>query len=425
MKRNLYNQGQAVITATIFFMAISLLVIMGISGPVIRQIKISNNLDRSTQSFYLSEAAGEDAMYRIKNGLQIDSQVTLSLANYSATVNITDISGGKEIISEGDVGNRIRKTKIVLTEGDGIAFNYGVQVGSGGLIMENGSTILGNIFSNGPITGNGNIIRGNVISAGASGLIDGIHATGTAYAHTIQNSTIDKDAYYYTISNTLVLETSHPASPDQPLAALPITDEKIAEWEALAVAGGTTNCSGTLTIDTDQAIGPQKYTCNLLIKKNGTDVTLGGYIWATGNITFDQSPNIYIDSSFTGKSLAVIADNPSDTTTSGKIVVEDNTTFTGASGESYVLLLSQNNDAESGGNNLAIEIKNNIIGDVLIYAAHGLILTQNNADLKEISGYKLKMKNNGEVIYDTGLANLLFDSGPSGGYSFDSWREVE
>mgnify|MGYP003343766782 FL=1 len=90
-----------------------------------------------------------------------------------------------------------------------------------------------------------------------------------------------------------------------------------------------------------------------------------------------------------------------------------------------MLFRSQNDSAENGGSNSAIDIDNNILGDVLVYAGHGAIEMENNASLKEVTGYKIRIKNNAQVIYETGLASLLFTSGPGGGYEIESWDEVE
>ena len=49
----------------------------------------------------------------------------------------------------------------------------------------------------------------------------------------------------------------------------------------------------------------------------------------------------------------------------------------------------------------------------------------NTISIKEASAYKIQLSNSAKIIYETGLANLLFTSGPSGGYSIESWREQE
>jgi hypothetical protein len=60
-----------------------------------------------------------------------------------------------------------------------------------------------------------------------------------------------------------------------------------------------------------------------------------------------------------------------------------------------------------------------------VYAAHGEVQLANNISLKEVTAYRIRLKNSAEVIYETGLASLLFNSGPGGGYSISSWAEIE
>ena len=179
----------------------------------------------------------EDVFYRLRNGMQVASPEVLTLLGARATTTIADVgSNEKEIIATGDTGSNIRKVKVRLSVSSGASFNYGVQVGNGGFLIENNASVRGNIYSSGAVIGaNSNIIRGDVISAGPLGLINSIHATSSAYAHTITNSQIDKDAYYQSISGTTVGGASYPGSADQPIADLPITDDLIGLWEA---AGG-------------------------------------------------------------------------------------------------------------------------------------------------------------------------------------------
>ena len=228
------------------------------------------------------------------------------------------------------------------------------------------------------------------------------------------------------ISNSLVNGNSYPGSEDLATSTLPITDEMVDAWKADALAGGLTDCAsqGTFIIDSDVTIGPQKYNCDVTIKKNNTNVVLGGSIWVEGDIIFENAPLISIHPSLGDESVVIVADNPSDSQNSGNILVKNNTAFAGNTG-TFVLLLSQNDSAENGGGNNAIDIDNNILGDVLVYAGHGTIEMENNANLKEVTGYKIIIKNNAQVIYDTGLASLLFTSGPGGGYEIQSWDEIE
>lgn len=420
------NSGQALITAIIFFLFISTTITLGVANPVLRQLNISNDLVRAKNSYFLSESLSEDLTYRLKTGKQISVNESLTLNGETANAVVSDILGGKQIISSGNFSDSVRKIKTDLLMGSGVSFAYGVQVGEGGLNISNSASVEGNVFSNGPITGqNTNLIKGDVISAGAGGLIDGIHATSSAYAHTIRDSQIDKDVYYQVISGTTVGGMSYPNSPDQAPSPLPISDALIAEWEAAAAAGGTATCSGgSYNISGSVTLGPKKIPCNLYI--NGSDrLYLTGPLWVTGNIQFSNTSKVTVDSSLSGKTVALIADNPSNQTSSSKILASNSVEFQGAGANSYILLISQNRSAEQGGGEEAIEVSNSVTGKVLVYAGHGEIEISNSVNLKEVTAYRIEIINSAKVIYETGLANLLFAAGPSGGWTIDQWRETE
>lgn len=420
------NNGQALITAIIFFLFISTTITLGVANPVLHQLSISNDLVRSKNSYFLSESLSEDIVYRLKTGKQVGTSESLTLNGETATAALSDILGGKQIISTGNFSDSVRKIKTDLLMGSGVSFTYGVQVGAGGLNISNSASVEGNVFSNGPIIGqNTNLIKGDVISAGAGGLIDGIHATSSAYAHTIRDSQVDKDVYYQVISGTTVGGVSYPNSPDQAASPLPISDALIADWEAAAADGGTATCSGdSYNISGSVTLGPQKIPCNLYI--NGSDrLYLTGPLWVTGNIQFSNTSKVTVHSSLSGKTVAIIANNPFNQTSSSRIFASNSVEFQGAGANSYILLISQNKSAEQGGGEEAIEVSNSVTGKVLVYAGHGKIEISNSVNLKEVTAYRIEINNSAKVIYETGLANLLFSAGPSGGYTIDKWKETQ
>ena len=367
----------------------------------------------------------EDVSYRIIKSKNYDNAETLTLDGYIASSVIVDSDGAKEVTATGNASSHIRKIKTRLITGTGVSFHYGVQVGEGGIIMENSSQIAGNVFSSGPIAGeNSNLVKGDIISAGPAGTINGVHATGTVYAHSISNSDIDKDAYYATISNTTVDGVEYPNSPDQATSSLAITDAMIEAWKA-AAAVSVISSPCPYNIKDDITIGPVKINCNLEISGSPT-ITIAGPVWVNGNIEIDNSPTIKLASSLGANSVAVIADNPSNRTTSSKIELGNSTQFQNSGTEgSYILFVSQNNSAQNGGSEKAITAENSMSGEVLVYAGHGEILLKNNISLREVSAYKIRLSNSAQVIYKAGLVNLLFTSGPSGGYSIDGWQEIQ
>jgi len=427
------QQGLATILVVFLFLVGSFIVIGGISFPILKEFQAANEFSQSKQSFYLSEAGLEDVAYRVITGAVYFSPETIILNGSTATVTVTNIIDGRDIVSQGDRQNRIRKTKIGLIEGTGVSFFYGMQADEGGVFMENDSSIIGNVYSNGTIIGESlNEIAGEVVSAGPSGLIDTIHATGSAFAHDIQDSEVDKDAYYQTILSTVVLGTEYSGSSDQATTSLPITDARIDQWKADAEAGGIIlstdpECDGgEYIIDSDTTLGPVKVECDVTVDKTGTTLTLDGAIWVVGDINTKSGPTIRINSSLGNKSIPFIADNPGDRLSGSKIILENSSTFEGSGTPgSYVLLISQNESAEQSGSEVAIDVKNSASGEFLVYASHGEILLQNNINLTEVTAYKIHLKNSAQVIYETGLASLLFTTGPGGGYVVDSWQEIK
>lgn len=426
-----YRGGQALLTAILFFTFVSSAIVFGIINPILTQAQASLDVIKSKESFFLAEAATEDVLYRLQTRKLLDATEYLSLNNATATTTITNITNGKEILVSADKRNTVRKVKTRVALGIGVAFNYGVQAGQGGFRLYNSSSITGNVFSIGPVIGNGNDIYGDVISAGASGLVYGIHATGSVYAHTIGNASettiVDRNAYYQTKVSTVVSGTSYPGSPDQDSIALPISDELIAQWEADAEAGGTiSSCdgSGNYTITSSVTIGPKKIACNLVVKSSSAVVTVAGPLWVTGNITFQTGPTIRMAASLGSANAAIIADDPSDQSGSGIISIGQSTSFEGSgSPGSFVFLVSQNNSAETGGSTDAISM-NQGSAAMVTYASHGQVSLSQSVSLKEVTAYRIVLRQSANVVYDRGLPSTLFQGGPSGGYELLTWEEA-
>ncbi|MDO8564683.1 MAG: hypothetical protein Q7R88_01680 [bacterium] len=419
------TQGQALSIAAIFFLIISLTVALGVVTPVLNHLETTRSLEFGRESLFAAESAREDVIYRLIKGMPVSATESVTLGDTTASAVTTDVSGGKEVTASGDASGFIRRSKTSLLSGDGAAFFYGVQAGNGGIVLENSSKVRGNAFANGPVEGVGNFIYGNVISAGAAGRIVDVHATGSAYAHTIEDADVDKDAYYQTISGSTVQGALYPGSADLATSSLPVTDAQIAEWEADAGAGGTHTSPCPYKITSDVTLGPKKINCDLEISGNPT-VTLGGPLHVAGNIVVKNSAVLQVSANYPGKGIVIIADNTANRISSSKISFENTAQVQGAGTGSYIMLISQNESEEQGGNEVALDLKNSSDGGALmVYAAHGKILLQNSIRLKGVTAYTIHLKNTAEVRYESGLQSALFTSGPSGGYTLDSWREVE
>jgi hypothetical protein len=421
-----HESGQAIIISILFFLFGSMVVGTGILLPISRDTRAVNDFTVSKQSMALAEGSADEVAYRAKSGLTYGSSESLSEGAVSVTTTVTDTLDGKEVVATGNTANRIRKVKLLLLEGAGAAFNYGVQVGLGGFVLNNSASIEGNIYSAGSIlvTSTGSI-TGDAISAGSGGLIDGATVGGDAYANIITDSTVTGDCYYDTNISGSTCASYTSGSADQPILGLPIEDTLVEDWKTDAALGGTISSPCPYKITTSATLGPVKIDCDLEISSTAV-VTLLGNVWVNGDIEIRNSATINADSSIGNKSVVIVADETLNPTTGGIIDLENSATFNGnGQPRSYILLLSQNTSAEEGGGVTAIDLKNTVSGDYIIYAGHGKIEISNNSTLAEVVAYLVEVNNAATVIYESGLSNLIFTSGPSGGFSIEEWGETQ
>lgn len=451
------QKGAALLLFIILFLVGSLALSFTLANTIYSDLAVQSLTHHSKQSYYTADAGLEDMVYRYITGMTVNTQEVLQMNSVTATTTATydSVDDKYDIVTDAEGFNVYQSTGISLYLGSGASFNFGVQTGNGGFEMSNGSSVQGNVFSNGTIrkVGGGTAtIYGDVISAGPSGLIEDINATGSARARVIRDSTIGEDAYAYTLDGGLVDGDGHyfekiggavvngldPAGyvTEEGPTTLPISDADIDAIKQDVVDNGTVIAStdpecagGEYFTDSDITLGFVKIECNLRVKKQGsaTVLTLTGPVWVEGNVLFEAGPDVEIDAGVGNRTVPFIADNESNRATSSSISVEQGTTFTGSgSPKSYVLLISQNSDAENGApeNADAITLAQSSAGDLLVYAGHGRVSLGNSTSLKEITGYLISLGNSAEVIYESGLVNLLFTSGPGGGFTMSDWAEV-
>jgi len=142
-----------------------------------------------------------------------------------------------------------------------------------------------------------------------------------------------------------------------------------------------------------------------------------------GYINIDNGSTIKCDPAYQERSCVVLSDS--------WIHVKNNGTFAG-SGQSgsFILLISTlacdgssaNPPCDVPHHNGAIDLHNNAQG-AIFYASRGLLTLHNGVQITEATAYKLYLNQNAEVIYQQGLQNVKFSSGPSGGYDIEYWIE--
>ncbi len=439
----LRTRGAAMLIFVLFFAITSSAMMFTLNQSIYIDFKDFNRLTQAKQSLLTSESLLEDVLYRnIFDPFAVDTVESLTFANTTAYATTTYDSANDQYVTESlaSFGQVKRKSTATLILTGGSSFNYGLQAGTGGIMLANSSSIVGNVYSNGTVTGAGSArVSGDIVSAGSAGVVQTIRATGSVYSNSINRINAGLNAYYNiqigTNAQNPVAGTRYTPVTNQPIADLPISTTTIQGWKDDVTTYGTVItaanplCStGTYTINTNIAIGFLKVECNLDIRKNGagTTVTLNGPIWVSGNLSFTQGPIIRVNPSLGRKSVQFIVDNPSNRLTSSRIELRNSTQFNGSGdSRSFVMLLSMNESAALGGTQKAIDVSQSANGKVLVYTPRGLVDIGNGIALKEVTGYKVNVAQNASVIYESGLASLLFTAGPGGGYSLEDWRQVE
>ncbi|MBU1015176.1 hypothetical protein KKI17_01940 [Patescibacteria group bacterium] len=400
--------GFAALYLTVLILGAMIIIGMAIAFVVLGRQHVAHTEALAVEAYGAAEAGVEDALVRLQQDMAWSSPYSFSIGGASVTVTISAESGGaRTITSTGSAQNRERTVEAVYElEGTEAQFFYGAQIGDWGIEMENISEIDGNVFSNGGLTGAGSsFITGTVQIAGPGDVLSGADVGGDAYVDSCQNSSIAGELHAMSESgcaySSFVLE-----APPAPVA-LPISAAQILQWQGDAQAGGTigdVSISGGTT-----ALGPKEIAGDLTLTNQGR-LNVTGTIWVRGNITVQNMAQVRLDSSYGSLSGVILAD--------GKITLENSSVSTG-SGEtgSYLMYLS------TAALDPAIVIQNSADADIL-YASDGVVQIGNNSDMREVTGYGMRIKNNARVIYEIGLADTKFTSGPSAGWTVTSWKEV-
>lgn len=163
------ENGQAALIAVILMLVIMLSAVFGTTAIALKEAKVAEENKKSRLSFFSAEAGIEDAIYRLKSGKNLGASYTISLNGASADVNVNTVSSAEtQVTATGDISGAMRALFAkIITSTETINFFYGVQVGDGGLDMDNNARVIGNVYSNGSIEGdNGAIVTGDVIVAG-------------------------------------------------------------------------------------------------------------------------------------------------------------------------------------------------------------------------------------------------------------------
>lgn len=177
---NTHQQSGYILILGIVVMGI-LVVMSGVLwGYTTLQLKSGRQAVAKTQALHIAEAGIDKAISQLNTNSAFTGETTVALSGGSYTTTVSSIdSNNKQITSTAyvpDSVNPVAQTTIkvnVTIDLSSVAFNFGVQVGAGGLQMDNNSQVNGNVYSNGDITGGNAIITGDAtVAGGGSATVD-------------------------------------------------------------------------------------------------------------------------------------------------------------------------------------------------------------------------------------------------------------
>lgn len=369
------KKGQTLIVG-IIFLAVVLILASSLFNRVSNFMGFSSTSIVNEQATNLAEAGLEKALWQLNltaGSYTGESGTTLGTTG-TFTVSVTNKSSNlKTITSTGYVPNQTnpRSKRIIKVDAaldsEQISFHYAVQVGSGGVNMQNNSIINGTVYTLGNISGSGSsMVNGDAFAVG-------------------------------TISSPdpTIIGSSNPNQSNPP--DMPTLDYQF--WKDAATTGGVTNCSGTCSFSSGTPnLGPQKYIGNLVLQNTAAAV-MNGPIYVTGSVTVQNSAMLKLNNSFGSNGSVLITDGIVSTQNSGGFIP------TNANPKGYILVVTTltSNDA--------IKVQNSGV-NAIFYALAGGADLSNTAQVTALVANRLEMENSASLTYDQGLANANFTSGP-------------
>src|SRR3989344_4425009 len=150
------ERGAALMITMIFFVAISITIVLGATTAVSRELRTYQTIAESKFAYFAAESGVEDVVYRLRNDKQLDSLVEISLNGATSTVVITTVNATHRIVTAtGTAATRYRQIDLDILKPSAGNFSYAAQIGGGGITHSGSGTITGDVSVNGPVTSSG------------------------------------------------------------------------------------------------------------------------------------------------------------------------------------------------------------------------------------------------------------------------------
>ena len=295
MKKTIYTKGAAVLIVVLFFVVLSITILIGVSMPITQQIENASDFLATKNTYNVADMQAENSLYRFNKG-KTDAPSTLSLLGYQATANLSEVGDEKQISIQGLSTEFERYIQARFKQDAGVAFNYGLQTGTGGLEMSGSSYIVGNVYSNGDIIGGGgsgwynSYITGSATSATISDPIPHVENVITETPSYTQNFGINNTnqdfAQSFTVSTTsaivevqlFIKKTGSPANIPVKIVA-----------NNNGVPGSNIITSGTL----NSALVTSSYSYVPIAMTTSVPLTSGATYWIVADVASNSAVNYY------------------------------------------------------------------------------------------------------------------------------------
>ena len=151
------SKGYVLLLGMIFF-GVFLSMSAGLTSYITLNARAERSAVASKQALALAEAGIDKAAYELNHNSNYSGESNTALGAGRVTVAVTTIDGStKRISATAYVPNATNPIAVktaranISISAENISFNYGVQAGAGGFRLSGGSTINGNVYSNGDI----------------------------------------------------------------------------------------------------------------------------------------------------------------------------------------------------------------------------------------------------------------------------------
>lgn len=245
--------------------------------------------------------------------------------------------------------------------------------------------------------------------------ISGMIIGGNANAYTVNNSTV---------SGTLACQggsgnnkSCDTASSTPTPTTFPFSESNISSWKADAVAGGTHNGDISVGGSNSTSTGPLKINGNLTLSASSR-MTVNGTLHVTGDLTISGSAKLDLDPSYGATSGVVVVDGKINIAASGAI------SGSGTSGSYVVFVTTSGCGGTTSCSGVSAITVSGSAGAVVLLAPDGQVSFSGSASAKAVVSYSMSLTGSTELIYESGLADIDFNSGPSGAWVTDSWKEI-